>query len=136
MYFMACYTLTCLCDALNGCMEWMYVCVCVCVCARMCMCVYVSVCPHETSRLSMDGFSWNSKFSQKKFQFHYNLKTSYVKTYVHLSLISRLILLRMRNILVRSSIFIFYSIFRIMFSENLPLYEVINALLRLHCSNG
>jgi len=44
---MACYTLTCLCDTLNGCMECMYMCVCVSVYvrgrARVRVCMYLSV---------------------------------------------------------------------------------------------
>ena len=36
---MACYTLTCLCDTLNECME----CMCVCAGARVRVCMYLSV---------------------------------------------------------------------------------------------
>ena len=76
---------------------------------RVCLSVRPSVCPHGTTRLSLDGFSWNFMFD-----YFENLSRELVSllsvqnkgyftwTPVYILIISRSILLRMENVLDES----------------------------------
>ena len=69
--------------------------------SSVCLSVCLSFCPHGTTRLPLDGFSWNllfvclGKSVEKIWQ---EQRPLYMKTNVHFFILSRSVLQRMRNV--------------------------------------
>ena len=104
------------------------------------MSVCPSAFPHGTTRLPLDGLSWNLIFEYffenllRKFKIHYNLTTTtgtlHEDRYTFF-IISRSFLLRMKNVSDKScrenqNTFYLQPLF---FSENRAVYEIMNLIL-------